>query len=420
MPSYRRVSRRKRSTLTIAHTHPTPYRWVLLVLAWMTQVAVNVSTLIVASLASQMIPALNMNAETYHLCLTAQLILPIFLSPFMGGLGDRFGVKRVIGAGMIIIALAGIARIFAADYVLILALTLLMGAAGACIMPNVPKLVGFWFPPRQMGLATGIYVSGQGVGQSLGLLLGPFFPSWQLALLSIGLVVVGMTVLWFVLGRDYPKGMIPAKIPVIAGMMKGARSRSIWMISLGMFLLLGAYMAYSGNMPRALTAVHNMAPADASLMASIMSWGVMAGTFVLPYLSDRLGRRKPFLISMPLICAACWTSAWFVAPSPWAAVIMAIGGFAIGGGFVPILFTLPLELPEIGKEYVGGTTGILNGIGNMGGVLIATLAMAPLVESGTAEAFTNGFIFTGLLIISIVIPMLFVKETGWKGGKTVT
>jgi MFS family permease len=403
--------------MTLDIHSPTPYRWVLLALAWMTQVAVNASTLIMPSLASQIIPALKLNAETYHMVITAQLILPIFLSPFTGGLGDRFGVKRVIGAGMAVVALAGIGRIWAQDFALVLVLMMVIGAATAFIQPNVPKLVGVWFPTRQMGLATGIYVSGQAVGQSLGLMCGPLFNRWQDALLTIGLIVAGMTVLWFIFGRSYPAGTKPPKVPVMAGMAKGVRSRSMWMLAIGMFLLLGAFMSYSGNMPRALVAVHGVPATEAAFLTSVMTWSVLAGAFVLPPLSDRLGRRKPFLVILPLICAASWIAAWFLAPGPWTAVLMALGGIAIGGGFVPLLFTLPLELPEIGHAYVGGAAGLINTASNLGGVLIATLAMAPLVEGGTAEAFTRGFVLAGVLAAAIAIPMTFVKETGWKAKR---
>jgi MFS family permease len=403
--------------LTTDLARPSSYRWVLLALAWMTQVAVNISTLIMPSLAPQIIPGLNLNAETYHLAITAQLILPIFLSPFAGGMGDRFGVKRVIGAGMAVVALAGIARIWAQDFSLMLVMMLIIGAATSFVQPNVPKLVGVWFPARQVGLATGVYVSGQAIGMAVGLMSGPLFGRWQDALLVMGCIVTGMTLLWFIFGRSYPPGTPIVKVPVMAGLVRGLKSRSMWMLSIGQFLLIGAFMAFSGNMPRALVAIHGMPAAEAAFVTSLTSWSVLAGTFILPVISDRVGRRKPFLIILPLVCAAGWTAAWFLAPGPWTAAMIFLGGFAIGGGFIPILFTLPLELPEIGHAYVGGAAGMLNTASNLGGVLIATLAMAPLVESGTAQAFTNGFILVGGLAAAIALPMVFVKETGWKGKK---
>ena len=80
-----------------------------------------------------------------------------------------------------------------------------------------------------------------------------------------------------------------------------------------------------------------------------------------------------------------------------------------------MLFTILVELPEIGPECLGGTSGLVSTLLNAGGFLIPLLAISPLISPGTAGAYTTGFLTTSL-IIAIIAPLTaLLIETGPKG-----
>jgi MFS family permease len=387
------------------------YRWTLLWLAWMTQVLGTWSTFLVPSLAYALFPDLGLDQAQYTFVYTAPLIAPIFVGLLGGGFGDRYGIRLAVGVGGIVVAMTGIARAYVSSFSMLFALNCVQGAAASFITPNLPKLVGVWFPPREFGLASGVYVSGQAVGMSIGLLTGPLFPDWRTAFLTVGLIAMGVAVLWVILGRSSPRSMGLTQPPITAGVWRSLRSRNMWLLCAGQFLLIGGFMTFTGNLPKALVGVRGAGPEAAGLMASMLTWGVVVGSMVLPTVSDRTGLRKPFVYAGAVLSGGCWLLGWHLAPGMAAAFPIAVGGFFLGG-LVAVMFTFPLEFPEIGYKYAGGAGGVMGAAANLGGILVPLLVMTPILTAGTQGAYDRGFLLAGGFLAVISVPVAFAMETG--------
>jgi len=392
------------------------YRWVVLGMAWLTQVAGNWSWYLVPSLAYVLFPELGLSQLQFTLLYTGPLMATIFLSSLGGGFGDRYGIRLAVAIGSSLYAVAGLARGFAPSFTVLFALMLLIGVGMSFVSPNLPKLVGIWFPPRQVGLACGIYVSAQAIGFSLGLMTGPLFGGWRAAFTCVGIGALVVALLWALIGRSTPRGVEIEKRPIISGIIRGARSRNVRLLGLVIFCVLGAFLSISGNLPRALESVHQVGAEAAGAIASMLTWGGVIGSIVLPSVSDRVGLRKPFIYGGAVLAAICFYTAWQVAPGGATGVLVFIGGIFLGG-LVPLLMALPLEFPEIGHEYVGGTSGLINSLGHMGGVLLSLLVVAPLMSAGTMGAYSTGFTLAALLLAGIALPAAFLMETGPRGRR---
>lgn len=393
------------------------YRWVVLVLAWLVLACLVWSWFLIPSLAHLLFPELNLTYAQFTMILTAPFLIGVFTPIAGGALGDRLGIRLVVAMAAFLAGIVGIARTAAPDFGVMFALMCVFGISYGVVMPNLPKLVGTWFPPRQIGLATGIYMTGLNIGAALGLFTGPLFGGWKAAFLSIGVLMLGVAVLWTCFARNAPPGVNLAMPPMLAGIKRGIASRNVWLIALGQCLYLGAFVGFSGNFPVALQKVHQVDPKTAGAISSLLTWGLTFGNFFLPMLSDRVGRRKVFVYLGALVSGACFFLAWYLAPGPATWFLIFLGG-VVFGSIQPVLFTMLVELPEIGLECMGGASGVVATFLNAGGFFIPLLLLSPMVAAGTLAAYTSGFLVNASVIAVIALLTLFIMETGQKARKS--
>jgi NNP family nitrate/nitrite transporter-like MFS transporter len=286
----------------------------------------------------------------------------------------------------------------------------LFGLSFGLLMPNLPKLVKIWFSPKEAGLASGIYMTALGSGTALGLITGPLLGGWKPACVTLGTLSLVVVIFWSLFARDAPKGTKIRMPPMISGIKKAIKSKNVCLLALAQGLYLGGFIVFSGNFPKALEGVHHVSPETAGAISSLISWGVVTGHLLLPLVSDRLGVRKPLVYSGALISAICFFFAWDLSPTIASWPLILIGGVFLGG--IPsLLYTLLVQFPEVGPEYVGGASGLVTSIMAAGGFFIPQAVISPILEAGTLKAYTAGFLLTALLIAAIVPVVLFIKET---------
>src|SRR4051794_4433011 len=89
-----------------------------------------------------------------------------------GALGDRFGRKRALTAGIVVFATGSGLAALADTTGQLIAMRALMGTGGALIMPSTLSLLPSTFPERERGRAIGIWAAMAGIGIALGPVLG--------------------------------------------------------------------------------------------------------------------------------------------------------------------------------------------------------------------------------------------------------
>jgi len=92
----------------------------------------------------------------------AGLVLP------MGALGDRFGRKGLLQAGLVVFAAAALAASMATTPWHLIAARAVMGVGAAMIMPATLSIVANVFPPRERAKAIAIWAGFAGAGVSIG------------------------------------------------------------------------------------------------------------------------------------------------------------------------------------------------------------------------------------------------------------
>jgi nitrate/nitrite transporter NarK len=367
------------------------------------------------SLAYLLVPELGLTPTQLTLIFTAPILMGIFASIPGGALGDRYGIRLTVGTGALLAGLSTVARFWVSGFWGMFLLSCVFGIGVGAAFPNLPKLVAIWFPPKQSGLASGIYMTAFAFGTGIGLATGPHFGGWRPAFLYVGILSTALAFLWILFGRSTPRGVQIRMPPPTAGIKVAMKSKNIWLLSVSQLLLMGGFMGLSGNLPQALTNIHNISPQEAGTISSLLSFAGIPGSLLLPLISDRLGLRKPFIYAGVIVPALFFYLAWQLAPGIDTYILILVGGFVFAG-VTPILLTMPMEWVEIGREYAGGASGFVLALGNVGGFLIPLLVVTPLMAAQTAAAYNAGFLTIALIIAAIAVTAIPLKESGTRAS----
>ena len=91
----------------------------------------------------------------------------------MGALGDRFGRKEALLAGLGIVGLvSAITAEYATSSEQVIGARAMMGLGAALVMPATLSVIVVVFPPEERGKAVGVWVGMAGIGAPIGLLVG--------------------------------------------------------------------------------------------------------------------------------------------------------------------------------------------------------------------------------------------------------
>ncbi len=350
--------------------------------------------------------------------------LPIvFLTIPAGLLGDRFGIRWIFGFGMCLAGIFGALRGFSPTYPMFILSILLYGASFPFAWAVLPKAIGLYFPPQQLGLANGILQGAYGAGASLALMLSgtwlsPMLGGFSRVLLLLGIASVLVGILWLATVRNLPK---PALEPVasrvsIRAILGNLLSKpTILLLCLIYALFLGGWMGASGSYPMLAQKARNMSGLAANSVVSVACWLYTLGTFLIPGASDRLGYRRP-VYSLFILIAGIGMFLTFLLPPPAVWLWAIVWGFA--AGTTPLLFAMPFEMEEVGPAYGGTAIGLILTAGSIAG-FIFPLIVAKISQSfSPLQAMTIIGVLCGLFAyVSTGLLIWTIRETGPKSSR---
>jgi MFS family permease len=327
-------------------------------------------------------------------------------SPLGGAAVDRLGPRRVAGLAMLAGALACAARALATGPWSLAVCMLAFGLHIGFVAPAIPKALAGHVAPSRLARANGAALLAYTLGTALTVLfarttLAPLVGGWRALMVVSGGAMAIVAVLWMLLVRDR---IAHARHASLGDVLRLGANRQLLYVAAMHFLLFGGYLALLGMLPRALT---ERGVSLTRVGLAVASWLMVAAFANLagPWLSDRLRRRRPLLITGALV-AAGGLGAFALVPQTSGAWLLSIA--ALGGGCVaPLLLSLPLELEGIGPAKAGGALGLLMLVGQLGGFLLPILVGFAL-SHGLAAAI--GLLAAAHLLI--VVPALGVREPG--------
>lgn len=398
------------------------YRWVILMMTWALLFVSVVVQFQIAGLAYRIIPDLGLTASQFSMVLTAPMFAGVCFSFISGALADKYGVMRVVGIGFAVSIAAGFFRHTADSFWPLLILMFLSGIGPGFLNANGIKLLGAWFPKEKMGTVMGLFNSASGVGITVALASSALFPTTKSAYLAANSALLAVWILWLALVKAKPEGApdLPA-MPVTKYIGIAARSKNVWLVGLALMFFMGYSMVFSGFLSNALSQARGLDPVTAGVMASMVTFGTIIGSVLGPFLSDRVGSVKPFLLIAAALGAISGYGAWVMPPSSAMSVLLVTLGI-FSGVCSPLLMSFPMRLPEIGPAYAGSAGGIITTLQVTGAVFIPTFIIAPLAGQNFNLLFALGslsFLMVG--VVAILLPELgtrdaFKADSGYSAG----
>jgi len=387
--------------------------WLMLGCAWLLGFAMYTPIFCIPPMEHIIREELLVSHAQMGLLFTLPLIVLAVTAIPSGLLADRIGIRKAAGIGAIVLVAASLMRGSATSFITLLAFTSLYGIGYALIYPNLPKLVGAWFPREKIGLATGIYVTGFAIAPAVALAITlpvvyPVTNTFQGTIWLWSIPSLAAAILWWTIVRDPSLSL--ARNQQVGKREKSSpsvlKSRNIWLIGLMFFILNFTFYIWMGWTP-ALLMLKGASPDLATLITSVISWAGIPFMFLVPWASYKLGLRKPFIWASAIILALfSWSAICLPVPLFWPfAIIISIPQ----NGAFSMLLALPVEL--VPKESVGAASGMTLSIGYIGAFVGPWVAGYILDTTGTLDLAI--IILVGLAVVWAFIAFI-IPETGPK------
>jgi CP family cyanate transporter-like MFS transporter len=387
--------------------------WVMLACTWLLGFSMYTSMLCIPPIGHIIKEELAISHAQLGLLFALPVTVLVAVAIPGGFIADKFGTRNAVGIGAIVMAGGSLMRGTFTSFGMLFAFTCLYGVGFSLIYPNLPKVVGIWFPREKAGLATGIYATGIATGASLALaitlpLIFPITHTIQGTFYIWSIPAIVAAILWCMIAKEpfAPGGSVESRQ---AKRTNGSsrlewKNKVIWLVALMLFFNNVHFYTWTGWSP-ALLIMKGAPPDLAALIASVMGWITLPIIFLMPWASYKFGLRKPFIWASSILLAfASWSAMYIPVPLGWP--LMAIIGITVGGTFSMIL-ALPVEL--VSKESVGLATGMMLSIGYLGGLVGPWLAGYILDVTGTLDLAL--IVLVGTAIVWTIITF-FIPETG--------
>ncbi|MEM2954148.1 MAG: MFS transporter [Candidatus Bathyarchaeia archaeon] len=404
-------------------THAPSYRWIVLLSYMIVAVVSQILWLNFAPITKPIMTSIFGVTESDVGLLS--MVWPLLFIPVSipaGILIDKKGFKFGVSIGASIMALFAVLRVFSGkDFTLLLIFQSCAALGQPFVFNAITKLVTLWFPFEERALATGIGIMGQYIGMIIALILTPFLvPNAEITLLTNMLIIyaaisVAGAVLFIALAKEKPRIVSAEASEVKASISFNEVKKffgkkdfiileALFFIGVGLFTALLTWLETILN-------TRGLAVTEAGLVGGIIIIGGIFGSLIIPGISDKTARRKPFIIVDLAVAAA----ALFLLAEVTDFSILAVVGFVLGFFLMSALpIGLEMSAEIVGSALAGSASSFLWLFSQAGSVVFILFMDA--VRTATQSLYpTNPYYLSviSILIFNIIALLLCIalKET---------
>lgn len=393
------------------------YRWVILVVAWISFLISFVDRLAWGNVAISVGHTLGLPVAALGVFVTA-FYIGYVIANFIGGFSSDWLGPRVVLAGAIIpLGFFTLLFGFTTSVTMGLVLQALMGLAAGADYSACIKAITTWFDKRSRGFAMGLFLTASSLGVVVTNAIVPTILqsiSWNAVYQILGGVTMAIGVLSYILLRDKPPGEA-ASVIIKPDLLTLLRNRDL------VFLALAGFGAFWGTWGFAFWANalmirgHGLSPVSAGVVVAMVGAGAIAGKPIVGLLSDMFGgvRKIPTIICLVafgailLVFGLLSTEFEFRIAAPF----LGVAAFV----YSPLMGAMVAE--TVGVSRAGAATGVTAAFWQLGSVIVPAVI-------GIAFQATNSFYFAFVTLAAGpllgAVCMIFVREPGRNGAGGTT
>lgn len=375
------------------------HRWLVFAALFAARTTIAYQFQSIASLGPFLLDALALDFATLG-ALIGCYMLPGVLLALPGGLLDqRFGAKRILILGLVLMAAGGL--VMATTSIPLLFVGRVVSGAGAAILNVVlARTVSTWFAEGELAAVMGTFVASWPLGVALSLISVPEIAirfGWTTAIMA---AMVPSVVCAFVIGFGYRD----PKVPLVAspGLRFNLSKRDVLLASTAgtiWGLYNAAYIIFVSALPDFL--IHRgFSVTEASGLASILAWALLVSLPLGGYMSQKLGHPN-------LIMGSC-----FVAIAVFALLLAGSSAPMTAFAALAVLIGLPAGLIMTILPKVLAVDKLSGGLGIYFTVFYVALATLPGVAGVVRQRFEDvaspivfgaGAMLTACLVLSYLM-----------------
>jgi MFS family permease len=287
-----------------AKTRIYGYRWVVLGVFMLVNLAMQALWIAYAPVTGQAAKFYGVSDLRIGLFSMVFMIAFIPLSIPVSWSIDTLGFHKTVGFGSLTMGVFGILRGFAgSNYTLALVGSIGIAAAQPFLLNAWTKVSALWFPPKERATAVGLVTLANLAGTAIGMVLTPaLIESMSIPRVQLyyGIFASACAALFVLFAREKP-ALPPSEDSSVerALMLDGLKHaftvpsfRSFLVIA---FVCLGAFNGVT-TWIEAIVRPRGFGPSEAGTLGAVMLIAGVVGAVLLPALSDKTGKRKPFIV----------------------------------------------------------------------------------------------------------------------------
>lgn len=217
---------------------------------------------------------------------------------------DTYGFRIAVGIGAVLMGIFGLVRGFAgANYSLVLWSTIGIAVAQPLLLNAWTTVPAKWFPVESRATAVGLITLANLVGVALGMVLTPVLVE-TMPIASVQMIYGGIaafsSLLFLALARETPP--TPPCSPgqetralMLDGLKNAVKIKAFWFFLIVSFVGLGIFNGVT-TWIEAIIRPRGFTPTEAGTLGALMIAGGLVGAVLLPALSDKQGKRQPYLM----------------------------------------------------------------------------------------------------------------------------
>lgn len=366
------------------------YRWAVLAATMLVNLTIQALWIAYSPVASASAMYYGVSELAIGFFAMSFMIAFIPLSIPASWLIDRFGFARVVGAGSIAVGAFGLLRGAAGqNYGLALAATCGIAAAQPLLLNAWTKMPAAWFPARERATAVGLITIASIVGTAVGLVVTPILvEGMNIATVQLiyGGAAAAAAVVFMAVAREKPalppdESASRERAFMIDGLKYALRNPSFLRYLAISFIGMGIFNGVT-TWVEGIVKPRGIDSTAAGILGAIMLAGGLVGAVIIPAISDRRGRRTPYIV-MGLIGAVPGLLGLAFAP-----------GFALIAASAFVLGFFLIAVNPVGMQYAAEAVrptpeGSSNGLVSLAGqasVLLVYGMEALNAATGSFEA----------------------------------